>query len=89
MLKFFDADPGWKFWIQDQESRIRDEKRRIRDKHPGSATLLAALIFRKVALSCSVLQVAKTFFAICGVRAAVQQVVQDEERAARPPCPPS
>jgi hypothetical protein len=32
ILKFYDADPG---------SGIRDGKSRIRDKHPGSATLLS------------------------------------------------
>jgi hypothetical protein len=45
VLKFFDTDPGWKKF----GSGIRDgkksdpgsgmEKSRIRDKHPGSATL--------------------------------------------------
>ncbi len=35
ILKFFDADPGWK--NSDPESEI--EKSLIRDKHPGSATL--------------------------------------------------
>ncbi len=38
MLKFFDVDPGWKI-------RIRD-KDRIRDKHPGSATLEKPCCFR-------------------------------------------
>jgi hypothetical protein len=35
ILKFFDADPGWK------NSNLGScmEKIRIRDKHPGSATL--------------------------------------------------
>jgi hypothetical protein len=34
ILKFFDADPGWKI------CGSRMEKNRIRDKHFGSATLL-------------------------------------------------
>jgi hypothetical protein len=38
----------------------------IRDKHPGSATLLAAF-FGKGYCIFSCLRVAKTFFAICGV----------------------
>jgi hypothetical protein len=33
ILKFFDADPGWKKFGPGKE------KSRIRDKHPGSATL--------------------------------------------------
>jgi hypothetical protein len=36
ILKFFDADPGSGIFL----SRIRDGKNRIRDKHPGPATLL-------------------------------------------------
>jgi hypothetical protein len=39
ILKFFDADPGWK------KIRIRDGKVRIRDKHPGSVTLAERRIF--------------------------------------------
>ncbi len=40
MLKFFDADPGWKkFGSGMEKMRIRGEKIRIRYKHPGSATL--------------------------------------------------
>jgi hypothetical protein len=35
ILKFFDADPGSGM----EKIRIRDGKFRIRDKHPGSATL--------------------------------------------------
>ena len=40
ILKFYDADPGWKKFGSGMEKiRIRDEKKsRIRDKHPGSAT---------------------------------------------------
>jgi hypothetical protein len=35
ILKFFDADPGWKkIGTGMEKSRIRD-----REKHPGSATL--------------------------------------------------
>jgi hypothetical protein len=34
ILKFFDADPGWKKFGSGME------KIRIRDKHPGSATLV-------------------------------------------------
>jgi hypothetical protein len=34
ILKFFDADPG-----------SRMEKSRIRDKHPGSATLIDSFLF--------------------------------------------
>jgi hypothetical protein len=33
ILRFFDADPGWK------KFRSGMEKIRIREKHPGSATL--------------------------------------------------
>ena len=37
ILKFFDEDPGWRqFGSRMEKSRIRD-----RDKHPGSATLVA------------------------------------------------
>jgi hypothetical protein len=36
MLKFFVADPD----LFDPGSEIRDGKIRIRDKHPGSATLV-------------------------------------------------
>jgi hypothetical protein len=36
ILKFFDADPGWKKF----ESGIREGKIRIRDEHPGSARLI-------------------------------------------------
>jgi hypothetical protein len=45
ILKFFDADPGSGM----ETIRIRDpgmEKSRIRDKHPGSATLLTNLEFK-------------------------------------------
>jgi hypothetical protein len=35
ILKFFNADPGSVM----EKIRIRDEKIRIRDKHPSSATL--------------------------------------------------
>jgi hypothetical protein len=52
ILKFFDADPGWKKFGSGMETiRIRDGNNSdpgwkkvvsgIRDKHPGSATLLA------------------------------------------------
>jgi hypothetical protein len=34
ILQFFDADPGWKQFGSEME------KNRIRDKHPGSATML-------------------------------------------------
>jgi hypothetical protein len=37
ILKFFDADPGWKQFGSGME------KSRIRDKHPGSATLHESL----------------------------------------------
>jgi hypothetical protein len=43
ILKFFDADPDPGSGIRnlfDPESGIRDGKIRIRDKHPGSVTLL-------------------------------------------------
>jgi hypothetical protein len=39
ILKFFDADPDPGSF----RSRIRDGKVRIRDKHPGSATLVPTL----------------------------------------------
>jgi hypothetical protein len=48
ILKFFDEDPGWRQFgsgIRDGDSsdpRSGMEKSRIRDKHPGSATLLGS-----------------------------------------------
>jgi hypothetical protein len=36
VLTFFDADPGWKNFAS------RMEKIKIRDKHPGSATMTVA-----------------------------------------------
>jgi hypothetical protein len=41
-LKFFNKDPGWKKFESGMKkfgSGIRNEKIRIRDKHPGSTTL--------------------------------------------------
>ena len=44
ILKFFDADPGYGIFLTlDQGSGM--EKIRIRDKHPGSATLLNSHFF--------------------------------------------
>jgi hypothetical protein len=40
LLKFFNADPEWK------KFRSVMEKIRIRNKHPGSATLLAGVRYR-------------------------------------------
>jgi hypothetical protein len=42
ILKFFDADPGWRQFGSGMK------KSRIREKHPGSATLGSSLVLMRI-----------------------------------------